>query len=911
MSNKFFPLKKGFIPFYIFILIISIPCTTAGSGKSNTSELAFKFNLDNFLFSEKNIEGGIYTAVSLKNGGLTDKPGYPQLPFKRKLVKIPDNADPEITFKAETGEVLNNIDIVPAPEIKLLLDSGKQEIQQKFFKSTEAYSQNKSFPTEQAELEGIATIRGNRVAVIRVYPLQYNPSLHKVTIFKKINVTVAFKPSGISGKKTLKANLFATGENNPAYPLLKIEVNEDGIYIFKGSNLAKAGFSLKGVNPQTFKLFFKGEEIPIIVKAKNQSKFGKTDYIEFFGKKNSSEYSDNSVYWLSAGGETGKRVEFKSNGTSGTGQVKSYFTYNLKGEENKEFIQTLPKEEGKDHWFWERIYPDKKSFSFNVKNLSTASDEVNVLINLQGLSDDTANPDHHTKVYINNNLIDDFDWDGDVEESRAITTTTEVMKEGANTLTIEPTGGTAPDYIILNNFTVSYPASFKAVGGELYFTEKENGLHSYNINGIKGNKGSVEVFDVTDSKNIKALKFKIKRYALKFDDSASAETEYLVTTAKKRNSPLKLEVKKESSGLLSASNGADYIIITHEDFYEQAKSLAQFHEAEGMRVKIAKINDIYDEFSYGFYDPQAIKDFLQYAYKNWEQPTPSYVLLLGDGNMDYKDYLKSGIKSFIPTKLVRTSLFGPTPSDTWYACVDGEDNIPDLYIGRIAASSANEADEIINKIINYNSFSSGEAWLKNILFVADNPDDAGDFEVSNDALEDELPDTYTAEKVYLKSFSSVLQAKNSLVSIINSGALITTYFGHGAVTNWAAEEIFTTKDSSLLSNKDKYTFLVTLNCLNGYFASAYDEKSLGEEFLKTKDSGAVAFWGPTGLGFNNEYEEVGKELFSTIFSGDTTILGKAVNESLINAYINKGVSEDYLKDMVFLGDPALKLKKPE
>ena len=279
--------------------------------------------------------------------------------------------------------------------------------------------------------------------------------------------------------------------------------------------------------------------------------------------------------------------------------------------------------------------------------------------------------------------------------------------------------------------------------------------------------------------------------------------------------------------------------------------------------------------------------------------------------MDYKDYLKSGIKSFIPTKLVRTSLFGPTPSDTWYACVDGEDNIPDLYIGRIAASSANEADEIINKIINYNSFSSGEAWLKNILFVADNPDDAGDFEVSNDALEDELPDTYTAEKVYLKSFSSVLQAKNSLVSIINSGALITTYFGHGAVTNWAAEEIFTTKDSSLLSNKDKYTFLVTLNCLNGYFASAYDEKSLGEEFLKTKDSGAVAFWGPTGLGFNNEYEEVGKELFSTIFSGDTTILGKAVNESLINAYINKGVSEDYLKDMVFLGDPALKLKKPE
>ena len=64
----------------------------------------------------------------------------------------------------------------------------------------------------------------------------------------------------------------------------------------------------------------------------------------------------------------------------------------------------------------------------------------------------------------------------------------------------------------------------------------------------------------------------------------------------------------------------------------------------------------------------------------------------------------------------------------------------------------------INKTINYNNLSLDETWLKNILFVADNPDDAGDFEASNDALESELPFLYTAEKVYLKSWGCPMDA---------------------------------------------------------------------------------------------------------------------------------------------------------
>ena len=42
----------------------------------------------------------------------------------------------------------------------------------------------------------------------------------------------------------------------------------------------------------------------------------------------------------------------------------------------------------------------------------------------------------------------------------------------------------------------------------------------------------------------------------------------------------------------------------------------------------------------GLAAPIAIRDFLSYAYDNWQNPAPQYVLLVGDGSFDYKDNLK-------------------------------------------------------------------------------------------------------------------------------------------------------------------------------------------------------------------------------------------------------------------------------
>ena len=96
-----------------------------------------------------------------------------------------------------------------------------------------------------------------------------------------------------------------------------------------------------------------------------------------------------------------------------------------------------------------------------------------------------------------------------------------------------------------------------------------------------------------------------------------AETEVQTTAA--------AVVEDSGSDLAETANGADYILITHKDIgwdgsgsaYPWLDDLAALRQAQGLRVKLVNVQDIYDEFSYGLVTPQAIKDFLTYAYENW------------------------------------------------------------------------------------------------------------------------------------------------------------------------------------------------------------------------------------------------------------------------------------------------------
>ena len=110
--------------------------------------------------------------------------------------------------------------------------------------------------------------------------------------------------------------------------------------------------------------------------------------------------------------------------------------------------------------------------------------------------------------------------------------------------------------------------------------------------------------------------------------------------------------KVENSNIRGYSPGAKYIIISHKLFREQAERLKNYRSNEA-KIKttsyVAYIDDIFNEFSGGSLDPTAIRDFLKYAYDNWEIK-PEYVLLFGDGDFDYFDILGKGLNFIQPFK---------------------------------------------------------------------------------------------------------------------------------------------------------------------------------------------------------------------------------------------------------------------
>jgi len=59
------------------------------------------------------------------------------------------------------------------------------------------------------------------------------------------------------------------------------------------------------------------------------------------------------------------------------------------------------------------------------------------------------------------------------------------------------------------------------------------------------------------------------------------------------------------------------------------------------------VQDLYDEFSFGVKNPQALKDFFRRAQVSWQGP-PKFVLLVGDASFDHRDYLGLGNVDFVP-----------------------------------------------------------------------------------------------------------------------------------------------------------------------------------------------------------------------------------------------------------------------
>lgn len=687
--------------------------------------------------------------------------------------------------------------------------------------------------------------------------------------------------------------------------IAKIKVSKDGIYRFSFSDLYKDCSSVSFA-PSTISLSNQGIDIPLdFVDSNSNSIFDRGDFIEFYGmaigrSDTRFRFTETNVYWLSIGEKTGKSM---ARVTPYSGQPASSvlsFTRRLHMEEDTMYVQKNYPElklssgiKEREHWFWgDRIFPnDKISYPFSARYIDKTV-PVSIKIRLQSISFD-----HYIKVYVNNSPVWNQVWDSqdpyDIEISGIPAT---VFNNGPNNLTIESAGG---GLFYLDWFEVVYNHEYKAEHNVLEFT----GNKSVNVSNFSSN--DVSVYEITDQKNVQKIlipepkKLSEGDYEVSFSGPYDNKRVFIAIASDQKAMPV-IEPYTRSD---ITSNPADYIIITHEDFADAIKPLADFRAQQGYTMLTVKVSDIYDEFGSGVETPHAIKAFLKYAYDQWAT-RPVFVLLVGDATVDYKDLSGNGennaIKSYVPAYLYNYPGIGEVPSDNWF--VDVDDNIlPDMNIGRIPAKFPDDVSTVVSKIMSH---ERSLIKSRDVVLIAD--DDDPRFDGLSDSIADIIKTPgYIPNKVYQRELQSGF--KPAIISAIDSNPLIVNYTGHGAVSDWA-NNIFSSGDVAGLKNTS-YPFVVALNCLNGYFVLA-DEKpftSIAEALLLARNKGAVAFFGASPWGYLSDHDPLARELYDIIFSEDIT-LGEAVSKAKAESYTRGAIMEDVVQTFIFFGDPATKLK---
>jgi hypothetical protein len=505
------------------------------------------------------------------------------------------------------------------------------------------------------------------------------------------------------------------------------------------------------------------------------------------------------------------------------------------------------------------------------------------------------------------------EWNGKLAYARSFDIAPATLA-GSNTLTITLPGitGVTVEGMWLDAFQVRYPIGSASVGATATFNgQPARSAYSLNMSATSG----LKAYDVTDPNTPQILAgYTITGSTLKLADPVGlGDRRYTVAA----NSGIILlqpgKARLAGAPISSAPgfNGAQYVIITHSSFTSALLPFVSFRQNQGLSVVMEDVQAIYDQYSAGRMDPEAIRSFLTNAYHNWPTP-PTFILLVGDGTSDPRMYYSTHPATFIPPYLADVDAWmGETAADNRYAAVDGADILPDLLLGRWTVNTLADVQAVVQKTMSYEQNPVQGTWSKRYTYVTDDADVAGDF--PNDA--ESLINLYTPPGVTVEKFyypqglpyndPLAAQFRTNVLNSWNNGQALMVYIGHSSVHQWAAESIIHYNDVPNISNGGKMPVLLELTC----FTTAFHTQSLqtlDEALFRRAGSAAVAVWGPSGLGISNGHVELAKgflnELHSSSVSriGDATLAGKLNLAATISAY------SDLLDTYNLLGDPYLK-----
>ncbi|MDL5049292.1 type IX secretion system sortase PorU [Oscillatoria amoena NRMC-F 0135] len=546
----------------------------------------------------------------------------------------------------------------------------------------------------------------------------------------------------------------------------KVAVEKNGIYKIDQAQFRKMGFT-SNADPRKIKLYTHSAgmlpqrnsaprvddlvECAIFVEGEQDGVFNQNDFVLFYAEGPDKvnfdpvsetfqyerhRYARENYYFITVGETAGKRVDTSPDLGASFPVIQEFDNYAYH-EINQHNILKSGRE-----WYGERFeLTTEQTIRFALPNI-TENSPIKVVSNV--MSQSFGNTSFNVRVngvQVGQHTLDaipntQYGIKGREASATFLANSSTVLAANRNEQEIQYqyVKGAANSVGYLNSCLFQFRQRLQLYGNQTIFRSALSTQHTESTFRVNQATAQTQIWDITNPTEARIQETTLTANAIVFGASTSSLKAFIVFNS---SIPSPRLVGRVGNQNLHGLQTPVLLIITHPDFKNEALRLKAHRESvSGIDVVVATTEEVYHEFSGGKQDVSALRDFTKFLYDKNEGKLKS-LLLLGKCSYDYLDVLTDN-KNFVPTYQSRNSLHPllTYSSDDFFAFMEDhegewgegpvENHTLDIAVGRLPVKSAQEAAQVVDKIIHYDTDAKrfGQ-WRKNMVFVADD----GDFNI--------------------------------------------------------------------------------------------------------------------------------------------------------------------------------------
>jgi hypothetical protein len=734
----------------------------------------------------------------------------------------------------------------------------------------------------------------------------------------------------------------------------KIPTAQDGIYRISAAALQASGLNTSNLDPRMIRVFHRGKEVAIHVEGEEDGRIDPQDFIDFYGLRNDAEldkrlysrfvtvpnpyyntHSDSTAFFLTVTpGVAGKRMARRPIPAGNLPTATDFEAEQLQvlsdnyslGVEHALGFRLSSYDLGQG-WMGTVISKGSaRDLVFSNLGAVLTSGIARLEIGLVGRSAHphlaviSAGPSTSSQRTLTQASFEGYNYPQltlDLQMS-------DFNPDGSLVVKVRPQGSGAGDNISIAYAKITFQKPVANGDFEGRVMSFAAGERRAVINQVQQEYVAVDVSDLYN-----AQKIPISKTGTSMTFTASVPSR----ASKIWIQPTQQIVEVTSMARVRFRNylsqPADFILVGHKNlelastkYTNPLKKYAEHRASQlggGFDTLTVRMEELYDQFSYGERSPLALYEFLR-AYYPVHKPT--HVLLAARSLAIYAQarvnnqnvFYRKAPEAFAFQDLIPVGGY-PFSDNVFAIGLDpANPESPALAIGRIPARNSEELAAYLDKAVEKDQVGASEPWQKELIHLSGG---VSEFELDRyygflNGFKAIAEGPYLGGEVttYRKRSNSVIEAID-ISGDLNAGKAMLTFFGHGAPTVIDIEIGFASDPTLGYANKGKYPIMLFNGCDYGSaFTTVYTQ---GEDWVMTPEKGAISVLANSSLGVD-VYLRRYSELFYHYAFADSSTIYRTIGEvkqraesQLLRNFGTNPLNYSHMEQMIMLGDPGVRI----